>query len=195
MALGNEALAGAIRRGPEPGASYGGPAGTRPGFVRLGARAEQCLYNIAHSLTSSPLYGSCSGESLRVPLIDRQRRCERRFTPIARARRINAFTSRRSRIASALRPPRFQAFLFPFGGPGDLPPCSLQRPRAREPRVGPLREIQHHRRRSRSRSRACATIAASLAGSHAGSGVPDRSGCMSDASSRGLTAGAMRLRD
>ena len=27
-----------------------------------------------------------------------------------------------------VRPPCFQAFLFPCGGPGDLPPCSLHRP-------------------------------------------------------------------
>ena len=31
-------------------------------------------------------------------------------------------------MVSALRPPCFQAFLFPFGGPGDLPPCNLHRP-------------------------------------------------------------------
>jgi hypothetical protein len=48
--------------------------------------------------------------------------------PITRARRARALISRRSRTASALRPPCFQAFLFPFGGPGDLPPCSLHLP-------------------------------------------------------------------
>jgi hypothetical protein len=45
----NEVPAGAIRRGLSGARGYG----EAPKFVRLGARAEQCLYNIAHSPKSS----------------------------------------------------------------------------------------------------------------------------------------------
>src|SRR5215468_4499738 len=37
-------------------------------------------------------------------------------------------SSRRRAMASALYHPCFRAFLFPFGAPGDGPPCIRQRP-------------------------------------------------------------------
>jgi hypothetical protein len=37
-------------------------------------------------------------------------------------------SNRRIAIASAVYSPCFKAFLFPFGAPGDVPPCIRQRP-------------------------------------------------------------------
>jgi hypothetical protein len=37
-------------------------------------------------------------------------------------------SNRRNAIASAVYQPCFSAFLFPFGAPGDGPPCIRQRP-------------------------------------------------------------------
>jgi hypothetical protein len=42
--------------------------------------------------------------------------------------RTNAETERRRAIASAVYRPCLRAFLFPFGAPGDIPPCIRHRP-------------------------------------------------------------------
>src|SRR4029077_4291281 len=42
--------------------------------------------------------------------------------------RIRPASSRRLAIASAVKRPCLTAFLFPFGAPGDRPPCIRQRP-------------------------------------------------------------------